>query len=194
MTTLTVFDLDETLFNSPGRVYIKHKITGEYVREANSSLTDYLSPYEEFDYSDFRSAKLFYERAKPIERMVKKYRKIIKDRTPNCKVCIITARADFDDRDLFLSALKLHNCYFDDVHVHRAGNLEDRAPTTPLRKTAIIGDLLANAQITFDTVQMFDDAYKNLQAFLGMKACWKHTKFKAYHVNHKGEVSRYKLV
>lgn len=193
MTTLTVFDLDETLFNSPGKVYIRHKVTREYVREASSSLTDELTEHEEYDYSDFRSAKLFFERAVPIEKMVKKYQKTIRDRGPDCKVCIITARADFDDRDLFLSALKKHKIYHDDVHVYRAGNYEDRAPTTPLRKTAIIGDLLTNTKVYFDTVQMFDDAYKNLQAFLGMKSCWKNIKFKAFHVNHKGDVTKYKL-
>lgn len=193
MTTLTVFDLDETLFNSPGKVYIRHKVTREYLREVDSSLTETLTELEEFDYSDFRSAKLFFDRAKPIEKMVKKYHKIIKDRGPNCKACIITARADFDDRDLFLSALRKHNVYHEDVYVHRAGNFEDRAPTTPLRKCAIIGDLIANAKEPFDTVQMFDDSYKNLQAFLGMKSCWKFVKFKAFHVNHHGEVSKYKL-
>lgn len=193
MTTLTVFDLDETLFNSPGKVYIKHKVTGEYLREASSSLTDDLSDTEEFDYSDFRSAKLFFDRAKPIEKMVKRYHKIIKEKKKHDKVCVITARADFDDRDLFLSALMKHGLYYEDVHVHRAGNFEDRAPTTPLRKCAIIGDLISNAAVSFDTVRMFDDSYKNLQAFLGMKSCWKFIKFKAYAVNHKGEVSKYKL-
>lgn len=193
MSTLTVFDLDETLFNSPGKVYIRNKVTREYVREASSSLTDELSADEEFDYSDFRSAKLFFDRALPIAKMVKKYTKIIKDRGPDCKVCIITARADFDDRDLFLSALQKHNCYYDDVYVHRAGNFEDRAPTTPLRKCAIIGDLIANAKQSYDTVQMFDDSYKNLQAFLGMKSAWRFVKFKAFHVNHKGDVTKYKL-
>lgn len=191
MSTLTVFDLDETLFNSPGKVYIRHKVTKEYLREASSSLTDDLEEFEEFDYSDFRSAKLFYDRAKPIEKMVKRYHKILKDREATDRACIITARADFDDRALFLSALKKHNIYYDDVHVHRAGNHEDLAPTTPLRKCAIIGGLLTHWPFT--VVQMFDDSYKNLQAFLGMKSVWRHVKFKAYHVNHKGEVSRYKL-
>lgn len=194
--TLSVFDLDDTLFVTHGKVVVRDKFTNEQIRISDNSLTEVLSTDEYFDYSEFRSSKFFYDNAKPIFKMVKRYKKIVAERTPQSDVCIVTARADLDDPVVFLAALAKHGVYHQDVHVYRAGNYEDCAPTTPLRKKHIINQLLLDSKNSdddkpYDIVEMFDDAYVNLDAFLQLKKVWPCVVFRAYHVNHKGNVTKY---
>ena len=48
-----------------------------------------------------------------------------------------TARADFDDKNKFLNTFRNQNVDIDDIHVHRAGNIEgDEIPA--VKKVKII--------------------------------------------------------
>jgi hypothetical protein len=184
--TLTVFDLDDTLFKCHAKLYVVQP-DGER-KHVHSSATYNLEEGEEYDYSEFRSAKLFYDTAIPIDRMVKKFKKIHKERDGHDRIIILTARADFDDAGLFLAALDNHGIYDDSIHVHRAGNLE-QIPTTPLRKAHIVRSYLCTD--VYHRTIMFDDAYCNLDAFLEISPGYSHIEFEAYHVNHKGKAIRY---
>lgn len=188
--TLTVFDLDDTLFICHAKLFVK-KPDGTRV-PVHSSATYRLQEGEEFDYSEFRSAQFFYDTAVPIDTMVRKF-KAIRSMTvnPNSKIVIITARSDFDNKDLFMAALDKHGVAHDDVHVYRAGNL-DHIDTTPQRKCHIIDSLFE--QGNFEKIRMFEDSFVNLNAFLNMKANnpqYKDVKFEAWHVNNDGNVSSY---
>lgn len=188
--TLSVFDLDDTLFTSHGKVVVRDKVTNDQLRVAGYSLTEVLQPNEYFDYAEFRSSRFFFDHAKPISKMVKKYKKIVANRSELSQVCIVTARGDLDDPVLFLAALEKHGVYHDDVHVFRAGNFEQEAPTTPLRKKFIIDKLLLDGE--FDACEMFDDSYSNLDEFMSLQKLWPGVEFTAYHVNHKGQVTKYR--
>jgi hypothetical protein len=122
--------------------------------------------------------------------MVKKFKSIRKRQHKKSKLAIVTARADLDSKDIFLAALDRYGLKHDDVHVHRAGNFSDQAPTTCLRKVFIISKLLDEGE--YDKCRMFDDSYANLKAFLEMKLAYPNIKFEAWHVNHQGECARYK--
>lgn len=189
MKTLTVFDLDDTLFTSPGKVYIRNIDDPDYRKEVTSSMTETLEPGEYFDYSDFRNAQLFFDLAKPIVKMVNKFNKIVHERDEGSQVCIITARADLDERDVFIAALQRYNAYHEDVYIWRAGNFEDKAPTTALRKAWIVDSLID--KYNFEKVVMFDDAYPNLRAMLSLQEQFSNVFFEVYHVNHKAKVTRF---
>jgi hypothetical protein len=122
--------------------------------------------------------------------MVKKFKSIRKRQHKKSKLAIVTARADLDSKDIFLAALDRYGLKHDDVHVHRAGNYSDCAPTTCLRKVFIISQLLDEGD--YDRCRMFDDSYTNLKAFLEMKLAYPDISFEAYHVSHDGDCKRYK--
>ena len=56
--------------------------------------------------------------------MVTKFKAILRNATKKgSKVILVTARADMDDRDLFLKTFEANGYPLDNVYIERAGNL-----------------------------------------------------------------------
>lgn len=183
---LVIFDIDDTLVNTNTLVNVVRD--GQVVHSLNShEFTHYkLQPGEQFDFGRFRNAQEFFDQARPIVPMVNQLNRDIK--TGN-KVIMVTARADFDNRDLFLSTFKRIGVDIDGVdHVYRAGNLTDRVSTEE-KKRRVIDRLLR--QEHYDKVIMYDDSMPNLNAFISLKQDYPWTDFYAWHVDHSGRASEY---
>ena len=104
------------------------------------------------------------------------------------KVVMVTARADFDDRELFLDTFRKYGVDMNKVHVYRAGNMAGKMQTEE-KKKIIIRELLNSGRYT--KAIMYDDAVPNLDAFLSLHKEYPHTKFYAWHVNLEGETSEH---
>jgi hypothetical protein len=181
---LVVFDIDDTLVHTQTKVHVVKD--GEIVKSLNShDFTHYkLQPGEEFDFGDFRNAREFFEKSKPIIPMMNQLKR---DIATGNKVVMVTARADFDDRELFLDTFRKFGIDIDKVHVYRAGN--SKQGTTEERKKAIIKTLLDRDDYT--KAIMYDDAKPNLHTFMELKKDHPQTKFYAWHVSLEGEASEY---
>lgn len=183
--TLTIFDLDDTLFYCKAKVYVARPDGTKF--QIRSSLDYELQEGETIDYEEFRSSKLFAETAIPIDNMVKRFKDIrTSGVNPHSKVVILTARADFDDRELFLKTLEHHGVYYPDVHVYRSGNIELPIPTSE-KKCMVIRSLIQ--QGSYDKVRLFDDSYSNLRAF--KQLTHPGIAFEVWHVDHTGECKRF---
>jgi hypothetical protein len=64
----------------------------------------------------------FFEKAKPILPMIDQLKR---DIATGNKVIMVTARSDFNDRDIFLSTFHRFGIDMSKVHVYRAGNIKD---------------------------------------------------------------------
>lgn len=181
---LVVFDIDDTLVNTQTKVHVVKD--GNVVRSLNShDFTHYkLQPGESFDFEDFRNAKEFFDNHTPIIPMMNQLKRDIN--TGN-KVVMVTARADFDDRELFLDTFRKYGVDMDRVHVYRAGNL--KGGSTEERKKQIIKSLLDKDNYT--KAIMYDDAKPNLHTFMELKKDHPNTRFYAWHVSLDGEASEY---
>jgi FMN phosphatase YigB (HAD superfamily) len=181
---LVVFDIDDTLVHTQTRVHVVKD--GEIVNSLNShDFTHYkLQPGESFDFEDFRNAREFFEKSRPIIPMMNQLKR---DIATGNKVVMVTARADFDDRELFLDTFRKFGVDIDKVHVYRAGN--SKQGTTEERKKAIIKGLLD--QDNYTKAIMYDDAKPNLHTFMELKKDHLDTKFYAWHVSLEGEASEY---
>jgi hypothetical protein len=104
------------------------------------------------------------------------------------KVVMVTARADFDDKELFLDTFRKYGVDMNKVHVYRAGNMTGKMQTEE-KKKIIIRNLLDNGQYT--KAIMYDDALPNLHSFVELKKEYPHTKFYAWQVSLDGEASEY---
>jgi len=182
---LVIFDIDDTLVHTNTRVKVVRD--NRVVKQLNShEFTHYkLGPGEQFDFGAFRNAREFFDNAKPIVPMIQQLRD---DIATGNKVVMITARADFDDRDTFLNTFKQWQVDMDKVHVYRAGN-DTRSIAIDEKKAAIIRNLMD--QNNFNKVIMYDDSIPNLDSFVNLKKVYPHTKFYAWHVDHDGETSEY---
>lgn len=187
---LTVFDIDETLFRTSAKILVvkDSKVIKELDnREFNTYI---LSPGESFDFSQFTDARFFNDTSVPIETMWKRAKSTLDSvgKRPGSRVIIVTARSDFDDKEIFLDTFRKHGLDIDKIHVHRAGNLN--MPSAAGKKK-IIGQYLATGQ--FNLVRLFDDAEGNLRGFLSLREEYPTIKFKAYMVLDDGSIKEYSI-
>jgi hypothetical protein len=181
---LVIFDIDDTLVYTQTKVHVVKN--GRVVNSLNShDFTHYkLQPGEEFDFGDFRNAKEFFDNSRPNIPMMNQLKRDIN--TGN-KVVMVTARADFDDRELFLDTFRKFGIDMNKVHVYRAGN--SKQGTTEDRKKTIIKQLLD--QDTYSKAIMYDDAKPNLHTFMELKKDHPRTRFYAWHVSLDGDATEY---
>jgi len=181
---LVIFDIDDTLVYTQTKVHVVKN--GRVVNSLNShDFTHYkLQPGEEFDFGDFRNAKEFFDNSRPNIPMMNQLKRDIN--TGN-KVVMVTARADFDDRELFLDTFRKFGIDMNKVHVYRAGN--SKQGTTEDRKKTIIKQLLDQA--TYSKAIMYDDAKPNLHTFMELKKDHPGTLFYAWHVSLDGDATEY---
>jgi hypothetical protein len=182
---LTIFDIDDTLFHTTAQIKVMKD--GKVVRSlTNQEFNNYqLQPGEEFDFGEFRSAEKFAQESEPIKPMINTLKRIL-DRATNTKVIMLTARADFDDKDKFLGTFEKYGIVMSRIHVHRAGNLPGDDP--PAYKKAIWVRKYLNTG-KYNRVNLIDDSMTNLKVFKSLEQEYPQVDFDAYFVKPSGSVA-----
>jgi phosphoserine phosphatase len=184
---LTVFDIDETLFQTQALIHVVKD--GKTIRKlTNQEYNEYkLQSGEEFDYGEFRNAKVFHDTSIPIWSMIKKAKAIIQNAVKaGSKVIIVTARADFDDKKTFLNTFRRYGIDIDNVYVERAGNLN--LGSSAKNKRFIFHKYLRGGK--YERVRFFDDAMSNLTMFKALQKQYPDVSFEAYYVKHDGSIKK----
>lgn len=187
--TLTIFDIDETLFHTKANVAVMKD--GKVVRMLdNQQFNTYkLKAGESFDFKEFRSAEVFRKTSTPIARMVEKAKILVKSRNNAAsRAIIVTARADFDDKEMFLQTFRDHGLPIDQMHVERSGNLGISSPAEA--KKVVFRKYLNTKNYT--KTRLYDDAMSNLKAFLELQEEYPNIEFEAWFVKSDGSVKRVK--
>ena len=187
--TLTIFDIDETLFHTKAKVAVMKD--GKVVRMLdNQEFNTYkLKAGESFDFKEFKSAEVFRKTSTPIARMVEKAKILVKSRNNAAsRAIIVTARADFDDKEMFLQTFRDHGLPIDQMHVERSGNLGISSPAEA--KKVVFRKYLNTKNYT--KTRLYDDAMSNLKAFLELQEEYPNIEFEAWFVNGDGSVKRVK--
>lgn len=188
---LSIFDIDDTLFHTTAMISVVKD--GKVVKKlTNKQFNTYvLNHGEDFDFSEFRDSEKFYKESKPITRMMDRARAILSHsaKNPLSKVIVVTARANFNNKEKFLDTFRKHRFDIDKVRVERAGNITD-INSAAEKKFVIIHNYLTSGQ--FDRVSLFDDAMSNLTKFLELKKLFPTIKFEAYFVSSDGSIKLFK--
>jgi len=175
---LKIFDIDETLFETTAQIRVLKD--GRVTKLlSNSEYNTYeLEVGEEFDFSEFRDAEKFFNESKPISGLLDNVRKCLAD---NDDVKIVTARCDFDNKEIFLDTFRKHNIDIDKIHVYRVGNMSnDISPA--VKKAIVIESFLKTDK--YKRVSLFDDSMSNLKEFLKLASKFTTTRFEAKYVEH----------
>jgi hypothetical protein len=141
-----------------------------------------LKPGEEYDFGEFRDAEKFQKESRPIQPMIDKV-KFLLNHAPSSRVIMLTARADFNDKETVLATFKKYGIDMSRVHIYRAGNLPgDESPAQ--KKAVYVRQFLSTGK--YGSVSLYDDSMSNLQAFKGLKKEFPGVTFAAHHVTSKG--------
>lgn len=185
---LTIFDIDETLFHTKALVQIKKD--GKIVRELdNREYNTYkLKPGESYDYGQFGDAELFRKTSTPIGKMVGKMKAILKRAVKKgSRVIVVTARANFDDKDIFLDTFRAHGIDIDSAYVERAGNLNLGSPAK--NKRFVFHKYLRSGD--YKRIRLFDDSKQNLNSFMALAKQYPDVEFEAWFVNKDGSTRKF---
>ena len=183
---LTIFDIDDTMFKTKAKVKVMP--SGKLLTPQQFN-TYKLGKGEEFDFGEFKSAKIFQQTAVPIGRMISKFKAILKNAVKSgSKVIIVTARADMDDKKLFLDTFRSHGIDIDKAHIYRAGNLGLKG--TADAKAMIFKQFLDTNE--YGRIRLFDDDMSNLKALLSLKDDYNDIEFEAWLADDKGRIKRVK--
>ena len=187
--TLTIFDIDETLFHTKAKVAVVKD--GKVVRMLdNQEFNTYKrKPGEEYAFREFRSAEVFRKTSTPIVKMIEKAKILVKSKNnPASRAIIVTARSDFDDKKMFLQTFRDHGLPIDQMHVERSGNLGIDSPAEA--KKVVFRKYLNTKNYT--KTRLYDDAMSNLKAFLELQSEYPNVEFEAWFVKEDGSVKRIK--
>lgn len=194
-TDLTIVDIDDCLFYTAAKVAVVDDRSGQVIAKLNSAqYARYrLNEGERFDYKEFRESKIFAEFSSPVEKMMNTSRVILEliRNKPRSQMILLTARSDFDDRDLFLDTFKRFQFDVSLTHVYRAGNLSSKAPTYE-NKRQVLRSLIELHRANggeIDSIRFFDDGEKNLQAIYDESMALGVKSVSTYLVDSQGETS-----
>ncbi len=167
---ITFVDIDETIFHTFAKVKVIRGHEVVRVLDNQQFNTDVLGPGEQYDFGQFRNAELFRRTSKPIQPVVDRINKMIRqiqEYAHGSRVTFLTARADFDDKNIFLDTFRSYGIKVDDrdVYIERAGNLKEG--TVAERKKRIVMQYLGAGE--FRRVRLIDDDRKNLEDFLTIR-------------------------
>lgn len=188
--SLTIFDIDDTLFHTTAKVRVMRGPVVVHTLTSSEFNHYTLKPEESFDFGEFKNAEKFRKESEPIRPMLAKLKAILKN-SGDSTVIMLTARADFDDKHVFLQTFKDYGVDMSKVHVHRAGNLPGPGVLPPQRKNVIVRQYLATGK--YDLVREYDDSMANLKAFAGLKKEYPDVTFEPYLVDEHGGTKLIKL-
>lgn len=178
---LFIWDIDETLMQTSAKIYVRKN--GQLVRAlTNTEYNSYAKqPDETLDFSEFRRADIFKQTSKPYMSIMRIASRLLRVtlNNPESRMIIVTARADFDDRETFLNTFRQYGLNMRHIYVERSGNLG--LPTAE-GKRVVIEKHLTSGQYKHAT--LFDDANENLSMFLGLQKKYPNIKFHAYKAEH----------
>jgi len=183
---LSIFDIDDTMFKTKARVKVMPSGKTLTPQQFN---TYKLGRGEEFDFGEFKSAKIFQQTAVPIGKMIAKFKAILKNAVKSgSKVIIVTARGDMDDKKLFLDTFRSHGIDIDKSHIYRAGNLGLKGSADA--KAQVFKKFLDTGE--YSRIRLFDDDKSNLKALLSLKDDYNDIDFEAWLADDKGRIKRVK--
>lgn len=185
---LTIFDIDDTLFHTKAKVDVIKN--GKIIRSLdNQEYNVYkLKDGETFDFHQFKNAELFKKTSTPIAKMVGKMKAVLRNATASgSRVIVVTARKDFDNKDIFLDTFRAHGIDIDNSYVERSGNLD-------------LGSAAKNKRFTFhkylrsgqyNRIRLFDDSTANLNSFKALAKSYPKISFEAWFVNKDGSTRKF---
>lgn len=160
---ITFIDIDETIFQTKALIYVMDG-TKVVKKLTNQEFNGYqLDDGQHFDFREFADAELFSHSSTPIPAVVNRIKRMFKNiDARGSKVVLLTARADFDNKEIFLQTFRNVGIPIDDIYVERTGNM--KTGTTSQRKEKTVLKYIKDGD--YRRVRLIDDDMNNIKGFL----------------------------
>ena len=194
INALYIYDLDHTLFYYDGdaamATVVDQNGTEIYRLQTHEEYRTYVLPEGcRYDHNEFISAEIFAKTAKPISPLVELIQldNIIPGRT-----VILTARAEFDNKELVKETLLKHGIT---AEIYNSGSIPD-ITSQAHGKQVMIRRFIDEWNPNW--IHLHDDSESNLKAFLELEFEYPNIRFHANHVKMDNEtkiatIQRYRL-
>jgi len=160
---ITFVDIDETIFHTFAKIFVRDTSTGEIIRKlSNQEFNTYeLKPSEEYDFGEFRDAKFFQKTSIPIPKTVNRLKRMLKniDRRDS-DIVFLTARGRFDSKKDFLDTFQKYGIPMDRIVVEFSSG---GGSIAEYKKSTVMKYLRTGK---YRRVRLIDDDMSNLRAFL----------------------------
>jgi hypothetical protein len=190
--TLNVFDVDETLFKTFSTIKVMKD--GHLIKSlTNQEFNTYkIGKGETYDFGQFRDAAHFKATSKPMTNMIDRAKNIIDKQNKHSKTILLTARADFDDREMFLQTFRDHGFPIDQTHVERAGNIGQLNPNirANITKMVVLRKYINSGK--YNKIRIYDDSKTNLDSIVKLGGIHPNVKIEPWLVNHDGTIKKHK--
>jgi hypothetical protein len=190
-TTLSFWDIDETVFNTFAKIIVRDKETGkEIIQLTNSEFNSYkLKDNEEYDFTQFGDSKMFKDTSKVIKSTMNKIKKEYKDK--NTIIFFLTARADFDSNAMFKDAFREQGLRVNDkrIRFELAGNL--KKGTIADKKHYVMNKQIKRFNPT--VVKIHDDHLDNVNVLDKLAVKYTNIRFEKYLIKNGAILSKGKL-
>jgi hypothetical protein len=183
---ITFFDIDETIFHTHAKVYVKKG--GKIVKRLNNQQfnTYKLKDGESFDFTEFRDADIFAETSTIIRPTLARIRAQAKNAfRKGSTLALLTARSRFEDMATFKEKFEKYGIPIEQMDINFAGDIASEAGSVAEAKKQIITDYLSHGE--YERVRLIDDNMDNLKAFLSIEKEVDKIKFTAIHIDEKGK-------
>lgn len=168
---ISFIDIDETIASTQAKIYVIDKESGEIKKKLdNQEFNTYeLKSGEEYDFREFKDAKLFRSTSNPIQPIIDRVKRMINMLKKNYRgswIVFLTARSDFDNKKEFLQWFRDQgiDVDFEQLYIERTGN--QKTGTVAKKKEKTILKYLK--KYNFRRVRMVDDSINNLKQFIDM--------------------------
>ena len=177
---ITFIDIDETIFRTFAMIYVLDKNTGQIKKKlTNQEFNTYkLGEDEDFDFREFRSAEIFSKTSLPVNKTISRIKRMMQNIDKRkSRVILLTARADFDDKETFLQTFRRYGLPIDNIYVERVGNFYERAEiykhiikkhgmpkSIAEQKEKVILNYIESGE--YRRVRLIDDDMKNIKTFV----------------------------
>ncbi len=188
---ITFFDIDETIFHTFAKVYVK-KGNKTVKKLDNQQFNTYkLKPGEKFDFTEFRDADIFADNSKIIRPVLARIRAQAKNAfKKGSTLALLTARSRFEDMATFKETFEKYGIPIEQMDINFAGDIATEAGSVAEAKKKIVMDYLSHGE--YKRARLLDDNIENLQAFLSIGREFEDITFQAIHIDEEGKTETYK--
>jgi hypothetical protein len=199
MSTLVIYDVDDTLFMANQPIYIRDQehnivqtIDGKDYRKHMNGRAGSLPDGHYYCFSELINGKSFYETKLPLEEPLRELALDVErhKREKHYDVVLMTARGQVDFIEDYKQAFRDHGVDIDSIEIMFVGARDTSDPRSKQSSAECKKQAYEKLLPLYHRVRIYEDDYRNLEMFYNVGLDFQ-VDVELFHVNPEGKVIKY---